>query len=114
MSVVLKLQKRRKYPVAIDGQEVFVRAMLLSEQREAMKFSNDDVSLNFALGCGLLGDDGTPEFERLENETVQEFGDRVGELLADVPVDTRAQLASTIVKLTAGPTAEQLKAIAKN
>ena len=115
-AIIKKLSRRRAYPVNVDGEKLTVRALLISEHREAMEFSEDDLSLSIAIGFGLLGDDGKPLFPRTPGEAIKDFGERVQAELdkAEVPTDTRAQLAKVIIKLSAGPTDEQIKALEKN
>ena len=106
-AIIKKLSRRRAYPVNVDGEKL---------TREAMEFSEDDLSLSIAIGFGLLGDDGKPLFPRTPGEAIKDFGERVQAELdkAEVPTDTRAQLAKVIIKLSAGPTDEQIKALEKN
>lgn len=112
-SVVERLQKRRRYPIDIDGNDVFIRALKQSERDACEEFKNDEASLGFAIGIALMADNGEPEFTQSKEETAIEFGNRVLDTL-QLPDDTRSQLVNAILKLSNGPTAEQLAALKKN
>ena len=109
-SVFDKIRKRRKWPVEIDGETVYVRALLESEHREVKPFENESESYGYAIGCCLLNDDGSQAIIRAPGEAAKEFGARVLSKL-DLPTDTRAELCERIVKLATGP---PLEVIAKN
>lgn len=113
LSVVEKLRRRRRYPVEIDGETVHVRAVTDSEKRTVMPFRDEEESFGYLIGKCLLNDDGSAVCEQQSDEDAKAFGARVLAEL-DLPTDTQAQLATTILKLAAGPTPEQLKAIEKN
>lgn len=105
--VIDKVRKRRRWPIELDGETVYVRALLESEHREVKDFETDVESYGFAIGCCLLNDDGTAVIYRNAGESAKEFGARVL-LELDMPVDTRAQLCERIVKLATGPPVETL------
>lgn len=111
MSVIAKLKKRRKYPVTIDGETVYVRALLCSEVDELKPIANDDESVGFMIGCGLLNDDGTAAFTRQANEDSKAFGQRVLDEL-DIPTDTRSELMQKLMQLAKGPV--DVEKLAKN
>ncbi len=112
-SVVERLRKRRCFPLVIDGETVHIRSLTESEKRIVMDFKDCEQSFGYAIGMGLVNDDRTQVFMMSPDETAIQFGERVL-VEADLPTDTRTQLATSILKLTNGPTAEQLKAIEKN
>ena len=102
MSVIQRLQKRRFYPVTIDGETVHIRAMLQSEQREVLAVKDDTESVGFVIGVGLVNEDRTPVFVRSSGESVVDFGKRVLDEL-DWPTDTRSELVDKILRLSNGP-----------
>lgn len=106
-SVAERLQKRRFYPVPIDGETVHVRALVESECTELKPFRNDDESFGYVIGCGLLNDDKSQAFVRLPAEDPKVFGARVLAEL-DLPNDTRADLVVAILKLAQPPSRESL------
>lgn len=114
-ALIKKLSTRRKYPLKLaDDVTVHIRALLGAEKAEVMAFFQEDESFGFVLGCGLLEDDGSPAFTRNEGENGKDFGQRVTESLGEIPTDTRAQICEAILRLSTGPTEDQLKAIRKN
>jgi hypothetical protein len=102
MSVIDKLRKRRKYPIEIDGETINIRALRDSEIDTVTEFQNDDESIGFAIGYGVLNDDGTPAFSPLDGESPKEFGGRVLDEI-DMPSDTKAEISEKIMKLSKGP-----------
>jgi hypothetical protein len=112
-SVIDRLRKRRAYPLSIDGEKVYVRAFTKSERQEFKPLANEEESYGFVMGCGLINEDGSVMFAREEGEEAKAFAIRV-EDAAELPDDTRAQICTAIVKLSEGPTIEQLKALKKN
>lgn len=106
-AVIDKVRKRRRWPIELDGETVYIRAMIESEHREVKDFDSDVESYGFAIGCCLLNDDGSAAISRQSGESARDFGARVLREL-DLPVDTRAQLCERIVKLATGPPVETL------
>lgn len=102
MSVIDRLRKRRKYPVIIDGETINIRALLDSEIDTVSEFQNDDESIGFAIGYGVLNDDGTMAFTPHDGESPKQFGGRVLAEL-DMPSDTKAEISEKIMKLSKGP-----------
>ena len=112
-SVIERLQRRRHYPIDIDGEKVFVRSMKRPEREACESFKDDEYSLGFAIGVALVSESGSPVFHQTDSESAREFGERVLSEL-DLPDDTRSQLVNAILKLSNGPTADQLAALKKN
>lgn len=112
-SVIDRINKRAKYPAKINGETIYLRSMKRSERLAVMQFKDDEESFGFAIGVGLLNDDGTQAIERNAGESDKEFGKRVLETL-DLSDDVRSQLVTQILKLSNGPTPEQMKAIEGN
>lgn len=112
MGIIERLRKRRKYPVTIAREEIWIRAMTQDEFKRAMALQGDEESYGMAIGFGLLDEDGeSPLFVQESGETDVDFGARVLEATG-FPTDTRAELATKILKLSNGPTktqAEKLK-----
>jgi len=107
MSMIEKLRKRRSYPVTIGEETVHVRALTEGERTEVLPFKSEDSSFGFVIGCGLLNDAQEPEFVKAPGESPQDFGTRVLKE-ADLPTDTRTELATAILNLTSGPKREAL------
>lgn len=105
MSVIERLQKRRAYPVSIDGDVIHIRALRASELAVASGFQNDDESIGFVIGYGVVNDDGSQAILQVEGETAKDFGARVLSTL-DLPLDTRSEITSKIMKLSNGPLSE--------
>lgn len=82
-----------------------------SERREAESFGNEQESWGYAIGVGLLNEDGSQAFTRQPEETPKAFGARVLDEL-DPPDDIRAEIIETLVKLSNG--AKDFEAIVKN
>ena len=112
-SVIERLQKRRRYPIEIDGETVFIRSLKQAERDACEQFKNEESSLGYAIGIALMADNGEPMFTQSADEPAIDFGDRVLTTL-DMADDTRSQLVNAILKLSNGPTAEQLEALKKN
>lgn len=110
MGVIERLQKRRKYPVTVAGEEIWIRAMTQDESKRAMEFANEEESFGLLIGFGLLNESGDPIFTVDSGEADVDFGRRVLDA-TDFPTDTRAELAEKILRLTKGPTKEQLEKV---
>lgn len=99
------IRKRRCYPVDLgDGDVIHLRSLMSVSELPNIEgeFRNDDDSIGYVIGCGLVNADRSQVFTIAENETPKEFGHRV--LLAlDLPLDTRAQIVELILKLSNGP-----------
>lgn len=109
MSVIDRLQKRRFYPVEIDGEKIHIRALLDSELKAVADFQNEDESIGFAIGCSLINEDKSAVFMRTAEESPKQFGARVLAEI-DLPSDTKAELTGKILRLSNGPpSAEDLK-----
>ena len=113
MSDVMDIvRKKRVWPHDIDGDVVHIRPLKQTEQAAGLSFKEDDSSFGYVIGIGLAHPDGSPVFLQLPEEDPKAFGDRVL-LEADMPVDTRTELTLAILRLSNGPTQEQLKALKK-
>jgi|TARA_R110002110_G_scaffold394788_1_gene609048 hypothetical protein len=97
----------------IDGETIYIRAFTKAERKEFKPLANEEESYGYVMGCGLVNQDGSCLFPRDEGEDAKAFAQRV-EDAADLPDDTRAQICTAIVKLSEGPTIDQLKALKKN
>ncbi len=105
-----RIRKRRHYPMPFDGGEVHVRALTHSEIRIVRKFSDEDESAGFVIGCALLNEDGSEKFIRGQDEDPKAFGERVMNEI-DLPSDTSADLVKMITRLSQG---SPVDVIAKN
>jgi hypothetical protein len=114
MGVLDRLRKRRKYPVEIAGEEVFIRAMSQDEFSRSMALQGEEESYGMAIGFGLLDEGGeSPLFVQQEGEGDKEFGRRVLDETG-FPTDTRAELSEKILKLSLPPTAAQRDKLKKS
>lgn len=108
-TVTERVRKRLKYPVDLDGDIVYVRALRGSEFRTAhQELANNDAGFGYALGCGLLNDDGSQAFTRDPGESAEAFGNRVLDEL-DLSLDVRSYLTDKILRLSRGDDIEKLK-----
>jgi hypothetical protein len=113
-SAIDRIKKRAFYPLALcNGETVHVRGLKMGELRAAQEFSNDDASIGFAIGLGLLEDDGRQVFEQIEGESPKDFGDRVLGLI-DIGPDVQNQLVKKIFQVTNEPETVRAEAILKN
>ena len=79
----------------------------------AMQFKDDDASVGLAIAYGLVCDDGSQVFTKLDGEDAKEFGCRVL-AEADLPGDTQTELLQAILKLSRGITPKQADKLEKN
>jgi len=108
-SAIDKVRKRLKYPVDLDGDTVYVRALRGSEFRTAhQELANNDAGFGYAIGCGLLNDDGSQAFSVQPGESAEAFGNRVLDEL-DLSLDVRSYLTYKILRLSRGDEIERLK-----
>lgn len=108
-SAIDKVRKRLKYPVDLDGDTVYVRALRGSEFRTAhQELANNDAGFGYAIGCGLLNDDGSQAFSVQPGESPEAFGNRVLDEL-DLSLDVRSYLTDKILRLSRGDEIERLK-----
>jgi hypothetical protein len=112
-SIIERLRRRRHYPIDIDGADVFIRSLTKAEREIAEPFKDDESSIGYGIGVGLVDEFGKPVFTIQNDESAQQFGGRVLDEL-QLPDDTRSQLITAILKLSNGPTADQLAALKKN
>lgn len=106
MSVLKKIQKRRDYTLDIDGEPVRLRSMSFDDGLHLDSIEDPATRLYFALGCGLLDDDGKPAFTRNPEESPAQFAARVRESTVDMRPDVMTDLHKTIVKITKSPQPE--------
>tara|TARA_R110000822_G_scaffold66972_3_gene163418 strand:+ start:419 stop:763 length:345 start_codon:yes stop_codon:yes gene_type:complete len=111
-SVIERLQRRRHYPIDIDGDDVFVRSLTKAERGLCEPFRDDEASIGYAIGVALVSEYGAPVFTATADESPLAFGNRVLDEL-QLPDDTRSQLVTAILKLSNGPTADQLASLKK-
>lgn len=112
-AVIQRLRKRRAYPLEICGEIIHIRAVTRSEREQMKPHMAEEVSYGITLGFGLVTVDGSPVFRINDGESVEDFGERVL-TEADLPDDTRTEICAAIVKLSQGPTKEQLEALKKS
>lgn len=112
-SIIERLRRRRNYPIDIAGENIFIRSLTKFERDACEGFRDDEASIGYAIGIALVSEHGAPVIEMRDGETAQDFGSRVLTEL-QLPDDTRSQLIAAILKLSNGPTAEQLAALKKN
>jgi hypothetical protein len=112
-SVVDQLRKRRAYPMTIGDVIIYIRAMTEGEWVTAMAFRDDDASLGYAIGKGWVLETGEAVYSQVPDETAQAFGERVL-TDADLPTDTRTELAQAIVRLSQAVKPKTMDSMAKN
>jgi len=99
--------------MTIGDVTIYIRAMTETEWHAAMNFREDDASLGYAIGKGWVLDTGEPIYSQQTDETSQSFGERVL-TEADLPTDTRTELAQAIVKLSQAVKPKTMDAMVKN
>lgn len=113
-SAIDRIKKRAFYSLALcNGETVHVRGLKIAELRSAQEFRNDDASIGYTIGCGLLEDDGRQAFEQLSGESPKEFGSRVLSLI-DIGPDIQNELVKKIFQITNEPETVRAEAILKN
>jgi hypothetical protein len=84
-----------------------------TEWLTAREFEQSDASLGYAIGMCWVLDTGEPIYNQQPDETSQEFGERVLRE-ANLPTDTRTELAQAIVKLSQAVKPKTMDAMVKN
>jgi hypothetical protein len=113
-SVVDRIRRRRKYPVKLGDDTVFVRSMTIAENKAVEPFSAEIESLGYAIGVCLLNDDGSQVFAIGKDETANAFGARVLAEL-DIPDDARNIITEAIMKLRQDvPDMKAMETLVKN
>lgn len=117
-SVIQRLQRRRCYPVKIDGEDYHVRAMTIREL-EILGSLPGECAAGWAVGCALVNSDRSAIFtlgtvvdeKTLESrpETNEEFARRVQDNLLDIGNDNMHELTAAIGKLNRVPDQETLQ-----
>ncbi len=111
-TVLSRLAKRRCYPVPIDDEKIYVRALTFGQLRDIETLPGE-LAGSFIFGCGVISDAGAQEIPSLEGESNLEYATRVSDILVDreIPVDTVRDVNAAIMKLMRVP---QVEDIAKN
>jgi hypothetical protein len=113
-SVIDRVRKRRKCPVQIGDETVYVRGMTWAEWELIQPVKEEAWSNGIAIGWCLLEDDGKPVFTREPTEDLETFGKRV---LADLDMEigTGLYLSAKIMRATQEPPDEKtVENIVKN
>lgn len=114
-SVIDRINKRAFYPLALpNGETVHVCGLRREIINEASAFREDEESVGFVIGYGLLNDDRSPVFTKLAGETAKEFGLRVLQSLGEMGPDVREAIVSKIFLCTNEPSKVAAEAIIKN
>lgn len=115
LSVVDRIRKRAFYPLTlVNGEKVHLRALTHGQKASAIEHKDKDASIGYVIGCGLLQDDGTPEYTPTQGESVEQFGERVFEDTKDIGKDVQHQIVAKIFELTNEPEKSKAEAIIKN
>ena len=109
--VAEKIQKRRFYPVTIDGETFHVRALSVADRRRIDAMSDVMQKSFFALGRGLCNEQGGELFPRENDEDDAGYATRIESLIPEIPTDTFNELGAAINRVGIVPRAE---VIAKN
>lgn len=118
-SIIQRLQRRRCYPVKIDGEDYHVRAMTIREL-EILGALPGECAAGWAIGCALVNSDRSAIFTlgtvtdptnpaEARPETNEEFARRVQDNLVDIPNDSMHELTAAIGKLNRVPDQETLQ-----
>ncbi len=107
--LIERIQKRKKWPVKLGEDTIYIRALVKREQREAQEVSDPILRGYFIFGCILLEDDGSMTFTRAAGESPTDFAARVGEVMDSVPEDSQAAIANALTKAQTVP-----ESLAKN
>lgn len=118
MSVLNKLANRRKYPVKLGDEEVFVRSLTLGELETLDKLPAD-LQTAYAIGCALVDESGqqampcqmvpvSAEDPTTRFECPTEYAKRCYDTLAIVPGDSLVALTEAIWKVTKPTSVETL------
>jgi hypothetical protein len=110
-SVLEKIQRRRFFPVEVDGETVHLKSLGFQDALAIDSLADNGDKVLYALGCSLLEEDGVPAIKRGDGESVQQYVARVRELTVDMPPSIGKQLSEAITKITKTPS---LDTIAKN
>ena len=108
-SIEERCAKRRKYPVDLDGETVFVRSLTNAERGHLATLIDGDQVTACAIGFGLLDDAGVAALpQQTIEESLADWIARVQTLIANWPSDTMLQLREAIAKVTTTPGVEKL------
>jgi hypothetical protein len=108
-SIDSRCAKRRKYPVELDGETVFVRSLTNAERGQLAGLIDSDQVTACAIGFGLMDDAGGAGLPQAEaTETLADWIARIQTLIAIWPSDTTLQLREAIAKVTTTPGVEKL------
>jgi len=111
------MAKRLAYPVTLlNGEQIHVRTLTHGQLKVVREFSNDDESIGYTLGFGIVDDAGEREFTKTAEESPKQFGGRVMAAMeaADIGLDIQNQIVGVIFKLSSDATEKQLEALVKN
>ena len=108
--ILIKLRKKRGYPVVIDDETFHVRSLTIGELQRLDKLDATSKT-GFVVGCALCTARGEPEFIRSADQTDAAWAEEVIQLLDDVPTETIRQLSEGVANIGKMPT---VKAILKN
>lgn len=125
LSALDKLKKRRKFPVTIGDETVFISAMSKSDikrladvnsvptltkgpdesdeafaERVAAEEKNHASPDEFILGLVLLDDAGNPAFTPNEGESDRDFAERVAAETVDVPHITKKEIYAAVRRVS--------------
>ena len=114
-SVIDRIKKRAFYAVKlVNGETVHVCGVLNKFLTEARTFSEDEESVGYLIGQGLVDDSGQKVFLKSEDESSKEFGARVLAELDGMGPDIRQEIIDAIFKVSYTPEKMKPDAIVKN
>lgn len=111
MSVIQRVQKRRKYPITVDGDTIYLRTLSYEDAELIDTITEPVDKLFYAVGQAMIEDSGEPAFPPIAGETPSEFAARAKAALKGMGQDTLKEISEAITKITKAPSTE---AIVKN
>jgi hypothetical protein len=107
-SVLEKLLKRQAYPVEIEGETLFVRALTTGESLRVATFNETD-KLVFALSRCMCGQDGSDLFPTYDGESDANYIKRMAATVNEFPQPLTERLTTAIGKVSKVPSPEDLQ-----
>ena len=100
MGLLNKINTRNRYPVEINGNQVFVRSLKSSELKR-MNALDGDRKAYFMFGMCLVDSEGRPEIAKTADEDDATFAARVEEAFddADIDFETMGKISEAIGKI---------------
>lgn len=115
LSVIDRINKRAFYPAKLpNGETVCVRGVKNDIIKKVVEFREDESSVGYLIGHGLVDESGCLVFTQENQEAPQEFGSRVLIALAEMGPDVRKAIVDKILLCTNEPSSVAMEAIIKN